>query len=105
MGKPETSRSLEPMASFVEAPFTDTVIMCSKCCRKLGDDGKPLRKRVKTAIENAYGDQVQLEKSDCFSLCPKGGQVLATAKKGQSHRLVIIEPDSNISRAVDYLLR
>jgi hypothetical protein len=48
---------------------------------------------------------VELEKTDCFSLCPKGGQVVSTNGKNGSRRLVIIQPDSNVELAVDYLLR
>jgi hypothetical protein len=86
-----------------QRPFSDSVRMCSKCCRKL-DDGKTLRKAVKSAIKHAYGEDVELEKVDCFSLCPKGGQVLSTGANG-SRRLVIIQPDSNVEMAVEYLLR
>jgi hypothetical protein len=86
-----------------QQPFSDAVLMCTKCCRKL-DAGKTLRKAVKAAIRIAYADAVQLEKADCFSLCPKGGQVLATGA-GQSRRLVIVQPNSNITIAVAYLLR
>jgi hypothetical protein len=85
------------------APFADTVLMCGKCCRKL-DAGKNLRKAVQAAIRTAYADTVQLEKVDCFSLCPKNGQVLATGA-GQNRRLVIVQPSSDIELAVAYLLR
>ena len=109
MEKPEISRSLDPSVPPFEAsmrqPFADTVFMCSKCCRKLGDDGKALRKRLKNAIHTAFGADVVLEKTDCFSLCPKGGQVLSTSSKQQGRRLVIIEPNSDIDRALDYLLK
>jgi hypothetical protein len=86
-----------------QQPFSDAVIMCSKCCRKL-EAGKTLRKAVKVAIRIAYGDAVQLEKAECFSLCPKGGQVLCTGV-GENRRLVIVQPNSNIAMAVEYLLR
>ncbi len=78
--------------------------MCTKCCRKL-DEGKSLRKVVKAAIKNAYGEDVQLEKVDCYALCPKGGQVLSTTAAGDARRLVIVQPDSNVEMAVEYLLR
>ncbi len=88
-----------------EKPFSDSVQMCIKCCKKLDADGKPLRKSVRAAIRNAYGDDLELEKTGCFSLCPKGGQVLSTNAAGGTRRLVIVEPGSNVERAVDYLLR
>jgi hypothetical protein len=86
-------------------PFADSVRMCIKCCRKLDSQGKALRKSVKAAIKSTYGNDVELEKTDCFSLCPKGGQVVSTNGKNGSRRLVIIQPDSNVEMAVDYLLR
>jgi predicted metal-binding protein len=85
--------------------FSDSVRVCSKCCRKLDSQGKALRKSVKAAVKDAYGDDVELEKVDCFSLCPKGGQVLSTNGKNGGRRLVIIQPDSDVEMAVDYLLR
>ncbi len=88
-----------------ERPFSDSVRICTKCCRKLDSQGKALRKSVKAAVNEAYGDQVELEKVECFSLCPKGGQVVSTNGKNGSRRLVIIQPDSNVEMAVDYLLR
>jgi len=86
------------------APFSDSVQICTKCCRKL-DAGKPLRKAVKAAIRNAYGEDVELQKADCFSLCPKGGQVISTTGASGGRRLVIIQPDSDVEMAVEYLLR
>ena len=88
-----------------KAAFTDTIHMCSKCCRKLDDEGKALRKAVKAAVRDAYGDAVEVEKTDCFSLCPKGGQVVAAYSKNQPRRLVILEPGSNVEHAVAYLLQ
>ena len=88
----------------MEKPFSDSVRMCTKCCRKL-DEGKNLRKSVKAAIKGVYGDDVELEKVDCFSLCPKGGQVLSTTAAKGGRRLVILQPDSDVAMAVEYLLR
>jgi predicted metal-binding protein len=98
--------ALADLTAAPEKPaFTDTIHMCSKCCRKLGEDGKALRKAVKAALRDAYGDAITVEKNDCFSLCPKGGQVVAAYSKKQPRRLVILEPDSNVKLAVEYLLR
>ena len=109
MEKQAISGSLDlntaPVIDSAAPPFADTVLMCSKCCRKLGDNGKALRKRVKSALHNAYDANVALEKTDCFSLCPKGGQVLSTVSKHKNRRLVIIEPESDVDRAIDYLLK
>ena len=94
-----------PETGSSRAAFTGSVQVCSKCCRKLGNEGKSLRKAIKAAIRDAYGDKVDVEKTDCFSLCPKGGQVVAAYSKRQPRRLVILEPESNVERAVEYLLR
>jgi hypothetical protein len=95
---------IPPVHKAGAAPRTDVVRMCSKCCRKLDAEGKALRKRVKAAIADTYGDAVQVEKADCFSLCPKGGQVISTSGKQEPRRLVILEPGSNIDAALAYLL-
>lgn len=116
MEKLKTSAMLEPAAILAEppsvpaaglsaAPFTDVVSMCVKCCRKLGADGKVLRKQLKTTLHETYGPDVGLEKRDCFSLCPKGGQVLSTSGKHQPRRIVIVEPGSNVGLAIEYLLK
>jgi hypothetical protein len=96
---------MDQSAGSVVKPFTNSIRMCSKCCRKLDAEGKVLRKAVKAAIRDAYGDDVQLEKVDCFSLCPKGGQVLSTTAAGSGRRLVIVQADSDVAKAVEYLLR
>jgi hypothetical protein len=100
----EESQSVASAAELNTAPLTNMVAMCSKCCRKLGAEGKTLRKAIKAAIQDDYGSDVQLEKTDCFSLCPKGGQVLSTSPKHQPRRIVIVEPGSQIGRSIDYLL-
>jgi hypothetical protein len=117
MEKLKTSKTLEPavvlaeppsawpMTKVVDGQFADVVSMCVKCCRKLGADGKALRKQLKAAIHETYGPDVELEKRDCFSLCPKGGQVLSTSGKHQPRRIVIVEPGSHIGQAIDYLLK
>jgi len=104
--KPALAAGATPQAAQKSAiPFAETVRMCSKCCRKLGAEGKALRASVKDALKTSYGPEVALEKVDCFSLCPKNSQVLATFAKGQARRLVIIEPGSDIEATLDYLLR
>ncbi len=79
-----------------ERPFTETIH---------GDEGKTLRRAVKSAVHDAYGDAVEIEKTDCFSLCPKGAQVIAAYSKKQPRRLVILEPASDVAHAINYLLR
>jgi hypothetical protein len=88
-----------------DAAFATTVRICGKCLRKLDAPGNVLRKAAKTALADLYGEDVTLEKVDCFSLCPKGGVVLETGGKRQVRRLLVIEPGSEIDSAIIYLLR
>jgi hypothetical protein len=64
-----------------------------------------LRKALKQALETSAWPEADLKKSECFSLCPKGGQVLATMAKGQPRRMLVLQPDSEFAPALDYLLR
>lgn len=97
------------VAGLPDAPakevFSDTVQYCSKCCRKLGDEGKALRRSLKAAVRAAHGEAVEVEKADCFSLCPKGGQVAAARSKKRGRRVVILEPGSDVELAAEYLLK
>jgi hypothetical protein len=88
-----------------ETPFADTVLMCAKCARRLGSDGKAIRKSLKRALKRSPWAEARLEETDCFSLCPKWGQVLATSRKPGDRRLLVVEPDADIEHALDYLLR
>jgi hypothetical protein len=87
-------------AKGAEAPFADTVLICGKCVKRLGRDGKTIRNSLKQALKNSPWTDVRLVKTSCFSLCPKGGQVLATIRKPGDR-----EPGFAIENALDYLLR
>lgn len=87
-----------------EAAFADNVLMCGKCTRKLGSDGKALRKSLKHALKKSCWAKVRLIKAGCFSLCPKGGQVLVTVRKLGDRRLLVVEPGFAIENALNYLL-
>jgi hypothetical protein len=71
---PELPFSIEP----AKAPFADAVLMCGKCSRKLGSDGKAIRKALKQALKSRRWGKVRLVEMSCFSLCPKRRQVLAS---------------------------
>ncbi len=96
--------ALNDLAERAKPTFADSIQMCSKCCRKLDDEGKALRKAVKSAVREIYGDAVEVEKTDCFSLCPKGGQVIAAYSKKSPRRLLVLEPGSDLEHALTYLL-
>ncbi len=82
----------------------DKLLMCGKCRRKLGADGKALRKSLQKSLQAGHGGAVQLVKTGCFSLCPKQGLVLATMRKPRERRLVVLQPGAAIGDALDYLL-
>ena len=88
-----------------EAAFADALLMCRKCARKLGPEGKAIRKSLKQALKNARWPDVRLQKTDCFSLCPKGGQILASLRPRGERRLLVVEPGFVVEDALDYLLR
>jgi hypothetical protein len=88
-----------------EASFADTVLICGKCARKLGPDGKVIRRSLKQALRSSCWAKVRLVDTRCFSLCPKGGQVLATVRRIGDRRLLVVEPGFDTENALDYLLR
>lgn len=92
-------------AEGAEAPFTDTVLICGKCVKRLGRDGKVIRNSLKQALKNSPWSDVRLVKTSCFSLCPKWGLVLATIHKPGDRRLLVVEPGFATENALDYLLR
>jgi hypothetical protein len=85
-------------------PFADRLLMCGKCARKLGKDGKAIRKSLKRALKGGAWGKARLEETGCFSLCPKHGQVLAAFRRPRDRRLVVIQPGADIGPALDYLL-
>ncbi len=92
------------MAAAPPAPFADTVLMCGKCARKLGANGKALRTALRQALKTGRWGRVQLAQTRCFSLCPNGGQVLAAVRKIGERRLLVVQPAAAVESALDYLL-
>lgn len=91
-------------ARFAKAPFSDAVLLCGKCSRKLGKDGKDLRRSLKRALKRGRWGRVKLIETRCFSLCPKRRLVLASAASLAVRRLVVAEPDSSIDEMLRLLL-
>jgi hypothetical protein len=86
------------------AAFADSVVYCRKCVRRLGAQGKAIRKALKRDLK-AREPRPNLKEAGCYSLCPRRGQVLATYRKGGERRLVVVESPVAVPPAVDYLLR
>lgn len=84
--------------------MTLEVLICRKCVAKLGPDGKALRKAVKQSLKGGFGRDVAFVKTDCFSLCPRDGVVLATARKAADRRLLVLQPGAAVADALGYLL-
>ncbi len=82
----------------------DKLLMCRKCSRKLGADGKAMRQALKQALKRSPGGKVQLVKTGCLSLCPKRGQVLLTLRQPRERRLLVVQPGFALEDALDYLL-
>jgi hypothetical protein len=85
-------------------PFSDALLMCRKCARRLGPDGKAMRKSLKRALKTHRWGKVRLVQRSCFSLCPKRGEVLAAVRTIGERRLLVIEPGEALEPALDYLL-
>ncbi|HEX4711170.1 hypothetical protein [Phenylobacterium sp.] len=101
---PSESAEARSAIESARAPFADTVLMCRKCARKLGPDGRAFRRSLRQALESSRWGKVRLAETGCFSLCPKRGQVLATVRKIGDRRLLVVEPGAAVEPALDYLL-
>jgi hypothetical protein len=93
-----------PSATIRPAKTPDVVLACGKCRRKLGHDGKAIRKALKRALKSRRWGKVRLMETKCFSLCPKRRQVLASGRSLSEHRLLVIQASSSVEEALAYLL-
>jgi hypothetical protein len=98
--------TLAPLSSLrrAKAPFADAVLICGKCVRKLGAEGKAIRKSLKRAAKRRPGGKLRLIETRCFSLCPKGRVVLASARVLGDHHLLVASPGLSPSDALDQLV-
>lgn len=80
------------------------MLECGKCRRKLGADGKAIRKAMKRALKSGRWGNVRLVETKCFSLCPKRRQVLASGRSLSESRLLVIQDKSSVEAALGYLL-
>ncbi len=87
-----------------KAPFADAVFICGKCVRKLGREGKAIRKSIKRAAKARRPSKVRLIETRCFSLCPKDRVVLASARSLGDHRLLVASRGLAAPAALDQLL-
>ncbi len=87
-----------------KTPFAEAILICGKCVRKLGPEGKAVRKRLRKALERRPGETVRLIETRCFSLCPKGRIVLASARTLGERSLMVADPDITAPAALAALL-
>ena len=81
-----------------------TLLICRKCIKRLGAEGKAVRKTVKHVIDGGRYHGAEMVKTDCFGLCPRDGVVLATSRRADDRRLVVVQPTSQLEDAAAYLL-
>jgi hypothetical protein len=81
------------------APWSEVVLICSKCATKLGRGRKgktELGREVKHALKKQGLDKrVRVVETTCFDLCPKGGQVVATGRQLAGAELIVAPPDAD----------
>jgi hypothetical protein len=95
---------IESPAIQAKAPFAAAALICGKCSRKLGPDGKAMRKALKTALKSRRWGKARLLETRCFSLCPKRRQVLASARTLSEGRLLVVKPGFAVEAALVALL-
>lgn len=93
-----------PGLKIAKAPFTDVVLVCSKCARKFKGAGKPVAKTLKAELKSRRWGKVRVVETKCFDLCPKRRQVLASHRTLADHRLVVVEQGYSASAALQALL-
>jgi len=81
------------------APWSDVVVICTKCAAKLGRGhrGKTeLRGEIKHALKHrGLGKRIRVVEVSCLDLCPKGGQTVATSRQMAKGRLTVVGPDAD----------
>jgi len=96
---PSESR-LEP------APWSDVVVICTKCAAKLGRGHKgktELRGEVKHALKKRGLKDIRVVETSCLDLCPKGGQTVATTRQMAKGKLTVVGPDADGEAVVKLL--
>jgi hypothetical protein len=93
-----------PSVMIRPAKTPGVVLECGKCRRKLGADGKAIRKALKRALKSRRWGKVRLVETRCFALCPKGRQVLASARSLSDGRLLVVQKNSSLEETLTYLL-
>jgi len=94
----------DPIIRPARTPFVAAVLVCGKCSRKLGSDGKAIRKGLKRALKSRRWGKVRLIQTRCFSLCPKRRQVVASARSLAAGRLLVVGVNVSADQTLEYLL-
>jgi len=88
------------------APFTDLVLVCSKCAAKLGRGHKgksDLRGEIKHALKQAGLKGVRVADVGCLDLCPKGGQTVGASRQIADGWLMVVGPQADGAAVVELL--
>ena len=96
--------SVEQRPILARAPSPQTVLFCGKCARKLGSDGKAIRKGLKHALKSQRWGEVRIVETKCFSLCPKRRLVLASARTIAQGKLLVVSQGLTADAALETLL-
>ena len=86
----------------VATGWTDTLLICRKCSRKLdggfGEDGKQTLRRAMRGALRATGQrgQIGLMEVACLGVCPK--HAVTTARASQPGELVIVPEGTPVER-------
>ena len=84
------------MIASVRLPFDGVILVCQKCLKKLGKEGKMLRKTLKQGAREQFGKKaVRILRTGCFDLCPKGSITVGATGKTNPLRLAAINPGAS----------
>lgn len=90
--------------STVRTPYDGVVFVCGKCSKKLGAEGKALRKSLKKATKELLGEgAVRVVKTSCFDVCPKGAVTVAAAGKQSALTIAVARPEASAEEILTVL--
>jgi predicted metal-binding protein len=89
-----------------KAPFSETVLVCSKCAKKFPDrrGAKGVRSALKSALKTRRWGKIRLVETKCLDLCPKRRLVLASGATLANHKLVVVDAGFDADAALIQLL-
>jgi predicted metal-binding protein len=86
---------VEKLIAPVRLPFDGALLVCRKCSKKLGKEGKELRKTLKEGARERFGKKgVRVLQTGCFDVCPKGSVTVGATGPKIGLRLVTVAPSA-----------